>query len=484
MASCLAFVSVAGFNALADAQKNYLVTFPKNATPPSAPGSLMHPTVISPSLNCGAPPPILTLQVNVVGSKDLTCDTINVFDQFDPSDPKTPQGVIHLYLDASTAQQKEIASCTLPSTVTTGPKNSCTLPSWTPDSSYYGTHTLTAVYVPTSNHFGYSSGPETLVIGPGLKLTALNCVNEAVGGPDNQVEIGHPLTCQVSLKDLTTGTTPANVPVVWTDTTATGLPLFSCYSGGSAAAIQIALWSPPCAPANPSPASACTTNTSGMCSVVYRDLDNPMTNTGVAVPHQLTVTASYQPGLTSPVFTYSFPWQVNVTRALSPHPVQMWMKCPGSAPATFVARGFGTFQATNTLTLHSGNTVDCTAYVIDSDPNAILDCVNPSCLGNPDVYDAHPPIGQVTWTASSGATVSGPSTSCTLARAMPTEVPLAPPTTVIPNQTPYASSCGVSGLKLIGTGTGTLTATFAETGIPLPGEHRSSATDVAVNFTP
>jgi hypothetical protein len=84
----------------------------------------------------------------------------------------------------------------------------------------------------------------------------------------------------------------------------------------------------------------------------------------------------------------------------------------------------------------SSGTITCTATVIDMDGNAALDCsAGPPALctsgkGDPDRYDAHAPVGSVTWKLS-GTPMSA---ACVLNR-----VDMLPPQA--PNQTPYAAQC-------------------------------------------
>src|SRR5438067_5911235 len=86
IAASVAFVGVAGFNALSGAQKAYLTDFPKNEPVPSAPGALLHLTSVD--------TPVCTPATPTKIATPIFC-TASVHDMFsNPTDRNPPWGTI------------------------------------------------------------------------------------------------------------------------------------------------------------------------------------------------------------------------------------------------------------------------------------------------------------------------------------------------------------------------------------------------------
>ena len=455
-------VGAAGLNVLGGAEGRILSgkdAPPHLGAPPPRQEYFKHYTQLTP-LSCS---PTLVL----IGlTPPFTCGNLTVTD-LDSTDPVPPWGRIELYLDGSSTL---VTYCDLPRS-SSGSTNSCQFR--TPYSNLsYGSNTVAATYNPidpltgvsVSNHFASNSpNSQTVTIEPGVKFESILCPNLDVPGlGEAVVEVGHPLTCTVTLKDYTSGVpTPlANQTVRWTaddPNGMSGLPQLNCYTNGAASLI----WTAPCPPNSTAVTPfTCVTDSAGKCSVIYRRLENAISPPGAAGVHALTLATDYQS------FTYpSAPKNITVVPALG-HPTAMWMGCIGGSlvtPSSFPVRQ-GNFAATGIIKLHTGNPITCQAWVIDTDPTRALDCTYPSCNNiNPDLMDSFSPIGTVTFSPSTGSTgvALGGSLSCSLARQDPNSVPLAPPSVVVPGTTPYAAMCQATFTVTAAAGaSGGLTASF------------------------
>src|SRR5437870_4223768 len=145
IAASMAFVGVAGFNALSGAQKAYLTEFPKNGDVPAAPGALLHPVQLDP-LACN--PPTVTL------NSPITCNVPNVYDNFNnPTDRNPPLGYLDFYLDGNIW----ISACALAAKTSTSSACGISTLSWTPTDAALATGTPHSIQVKyemeTSNHF-------------------------------------------------------------------------------------------------------------------------------------------------------------------------------------------------------------------------------------------------------------------------------------------------------------------------------------------
>src|SRR5438132_3845954 len=123
----MAFVGVAGFNALSGAQKAYLTDFPKNGEVPAAPGALLHPVLFNPALNCttvfGGSPQQVALNDTV------TCNIPTVFDHFNnPTDRNPPLGNLNFNVDGTT----KIFTCALAAKTSSSSGCGAATMTWTP----------------------------------------------------------------------------------------------------------------------------------------------------------------------------------------------------------------------------------------------------------------------------------------------------------------------------------------------------------------
>jgi hypothetical protein len=476
IAASLAFVGAVGFNALAGNEKTYLQNFPKNGPVPAAPGSLLHPTQIS-ALTCSSPS-----WPNVVINDTITCNTPTVTDVFsNPSDLHSPGGVINYYRSAS--PPVVVASCTLaPVTGSTSRCPSASVAWAVTDASLAdgSGRTLVAQYEvvgPTAtNHLGAATNTVSFIVEPLLKFTAaapgfgvpppapphgfLNpntdyCINYDTSLSDmpNNVEVGHPLLCTVQVTDLTHGGWYAGQPVTWKANSGSGNQDFlSCNTAsGTNLAPMFTLNQCPA-----SPSLQCTTDTNGKCSVVYRRLNTPSAKVvdAITTTSTLTISALGQ-SATNPA--------VNV-HAAAPHNATVLINCgaPKTPNVTFPPPGSAAlrqaiFNVTSAVNVHiPPASVTCTATAIDTDANTALDCYAGPPAGcvvktNPDQHNAHPPVGQITWTW--GGQV-GPPPTCWLFQVGNFAGYQAP------GQTPFASSCQNT-LNFSPGGDTTLTASYS-----------------------
>ncbi len=443
--ACLAFAGLAGFNALAGAQKSYLQDYPRNATPPSAPGSLLHPTSVDLPL-CN--PPTNPIKAGT----QVTCNT-TVYDQYsDPYDRNPPLGTLNWWLDTTL-----IGSCALLPLPAVPPfpasRSACTAPAlnWKADAAYIGQiKNLVAKYeFPITNHITSQSPSTQLMFSENLNF-AVTCINDEFGWAD-KVEIGHPLRCTVTLTDLSSGSPvpAASKWVTWsTDNGASpGVAMFTCSTGYP---VTLNIWSDPVncpQPAIPpigTASLACTTNVNGQCAVIYRRLFDSSGGGAPLIAPPLTLQASMS---TSPPYT-----KINVITAGTLHPTvavpPVCVRKSGSAASTplgtFVV-GNAKFQQTQEIDITGGSaTFDCTIIVIDASPNPALTYSKPAPDGNPDRGEAHPPTGIVHVVINgTGYGCSGP-----LVRADMISAPVL--VTQAFGQAPFASTCTVLGVPMSG----------------------------------
>jgi hypothetical protein len=276
------------------------------------------------------------------------------------------------------------------------------------------------------------------------------CNNDLRAGWGNQVEVGHPIRCMVSVQNPATGAAAANVDVTWSVTagSGTGVPLLSCATSGHQSLFASTIWNT--APGNPCvPGSTlhCVTGASGQCSVIYRRL-RQLSGSAPLTGGSQGLTVSVLGGAIS----LPLPGGITVTSSIAPHPAMTWFVCtPVSrnvqveAPAPFSVR-MATFQSTAKIEVHGASgIIACAPTVIDEDPSPALDCSAgppPSCTSlYPDQQDAHAPVGSLNWQLG-GAQFGAP--ACTLTR-----LDWLPPQA--PNETPYAASCPAATFTVSGT---------------------------------
>jgi hypothetical protein len=469
IALTVAIVGATGLNILTTAQKNYFTDLPMNPPAPSAPGALLHPTSVD-APQCSPSP-------NVALGSPIVCAAPTVHDIFsNASDRKPPWGTITLHLDADPTP---LATCILPH-ATSGSQNVCasTL-TWTPtDAALAGTtHTLSlkygfgAGYVPgypplpdpESNHVSSAS--------TSFSITFLRYQFNGVpqcGSGSNQVEVGSPISCSAAVYDLTTMGPAVNVPVTWAAIddpgNGTGTALLSCSTGGITANFASMIWNnPPTPSCQPAGTLTCTTNSAGVCSVIFRRVRTLMGAAPLTAGYQdLTVSVVNGGSLTSG--TAAWPSHaISITNAASPHKTLASLRCTSSGsspnvtvqpPGTTVFNAHAALVWTSDVTI-VGNTgsVSCNPTVIDIDPAPALDCyaASPWCdigAANPDQHDSHAPVGTVIMYWRLPGDVAGPTIkSCTLQRfdaspVVPNPTPPNPPNQTPIWFTPYASTCG------------------------------------------
>src|SRR5207244_903906 len=110
------------------------------------------------------------------------------------------------------------------------------------------------------------------------------------------IEIGHSITCTVTVTDTRTSTAVSGASVTWQADNApqSGFPQLSCYTGNNIANFTSMLWTP--GPCTPNATMTCATSASGSCSVVYRRLrdatGSSLAGSTVLGTHTLTLSGS------------------------------------------------------------------------------------------------------------------------------------------------------------------------------------------------
>jgi hypothetical protein len=460
VAAAVAFVGVASLHAVTSAQKSYFTGLPLDPPAPSAPGALLHPVSVD-AVSCSPNPWML--------GTPLTCSNPTVHDIFsNASDRNPPLGALDWYLGTTL-----IATCSL--APTSRSESTCTPPSFGPptDSALANTtQHVTVVYEnASSNHFAPAPSPQfALAIFFHLQFTApaTKCVNPFTQFPPDNVEIGHPTVCTATVFNLTQGQPAVGEPVMWTADRAsmTGEPFLSCHA--STANYAQMIWNnPSCAPG---PQLTCITDNSGQCQIVYRRLRDLTgnTETGPVGLHSLQLSAA------GGAATFATDVQV-ITPATHPHPSTTLISCTGAAsasinPSTIPIRK-GRFRTNASIDVAGPTaTLTCSAVVIDTDPNAAMDCdsVSPwSCSGNVDQYDAHAPLGTITWDWP--GRLPADVNTCVLNR-------LDSYASQGPNETPFASGCALPPFTASGAGSSTLDAAYVGS------THRASQDSVPIDF--
>jgi hypothetical protein len=497
IAATTAFVCLLGLNVLTTAQKAYFTDLPLAPVAPSAPGALLHPTVVA-APNC--------TPIRLMLGATLSCDAPMVRDNLqNVSDRKTPWGTITLYLDSPSGLV--LGSCTLPHS-SGGDTNWCSGPVVSiplVDVALIGDHTVVAQFAPESNHFINPPSAGTTITIVGLKFAKDGpvCENILRATLNNMVEIGRPIACNVQVVDLATGGAPnPPIEVTWIAPSlgpagGAGVPYLTC-------AIVVddpVVWNqrlpstlyltPPgnrCDPANTSTTGVrCTTDAvTGVCGVVFRRERNLM---GSAVPdigfQALFVSAA------SGLVTATLPNAIHVVASYTTNHANTWMRCTPQQgrvevnDSTYVVDGDGpgppplnntrlSVTATTALTIYGTSaTVSCPAYVVDNMPSTATACsAGPACGTNPDRHDGFSPVGTISW-ATSADILSW----CTLSRFDGRF----DPSSQAPNGTPYGSICDGSpaNVKLTGKIGDSFDLTAVYTG-PTHSNHTNVA--VRVNF--
>jgi hypothetical protein len=451
MAACLAFVGAVGFNALAINEHDYLAGLPTNPVPPSAPGAILHGTVVTlsscpASFKLGSTPPI-SCTATVV-------DTYN-----NPANLKVLQGRIDWYYTAWSNPTTPIASCVLPATTTVG-INSCPM-SWWPVAPTFSpsTGTLSATYVPTSNHIGNSGGAQLQLL-PNVDWTGTQCYDALSGVPAWQVEIGLPVRCQVHVQDLSTGA--PTIPPTVTFSTINGSPphpgvgMFTCSTtvatqtppspiwGGTAQPCQSPAdpLNPPALKTNGQVSFGCTPDSTGMCEVLYRRLYENGTLAGVGDMTPLTLAAAGD----------TFQLATKILPESTPHPSLTYVVCTSTDKNVSANNGGGAnfgnaqFNETQDLDIEGGvgTQLQCTATVVDAGPTGQASLSNNPAVtnnANPNLMEVYPPMGSVTLMYNGPDGTSPPvplAPPCLLVRS---DRAAFPPTAQAVGQAPFVSTC-------------------------------------------
>jgi len=260
--------------------------------------------------------------------------------------------------------------------------------SWTPDTSNIPSASLSAHYVPgDGTHAASTSDPKTIVVRlqvtaafttpPGQTTPCWNPLGIFPGSPE-QVEVGHPLICHVTVKD-SMGQVYASTPVTVSEVAnpAGGQPFFSCFTNNNRSAYT------QCNPAGPSFSG--TTDINGEMTFVYRRYYDTLSST---VADTLTTSTTYSGSSQTHVVT------IAPATAAHKHLTETLVKCLSNVPAggqaiwTSTTSGLAV-ESDNRLVGPAGvSTVTCTIVVYDSDPVYTT--------GNPDIEDGYSPSGLVT----------------------------------------------------------------------------------------
>lgn len=467
--AAVAFVALVGFSAMSNAEGAYwggaLASTLAQPTPPTSPFP-DRTTVDDPTCSPASP---ITVGVPV------TCSTI----VHNTSNPRWPQGTLDYVLDGATV----LAHCNLSQIATDA--SACQSPamSWTPTASNIGNHSLVVKYNPAPGFYAtYSKNPLT------LKIVAVNggnlnwnvsCANNVASQANPplvapRVEVGHPLLCQVTLFQNGTHVVGGR-RIQWSVVNGAGVDgigMFTCETGlydwdGTRTSALNPDTAPACTgpggsaiPVVPSGTASfvCTTDDSGTCKVLYRHLMDSVGNALGATP-TLTFTALDFPD--QPPYMWAGGVQVvPTTPSLGFHNTSLSTSCVSANPlgdphlsAPLSSISYDKFHpwrnnllpATPALTVTGSTavTIQCTVYVADLDPNPAADYGvlqdDPETAGNPDVGDATPPLGLVTFQYGNQAHgyVTLPAVQCSLQRV---DQP-APPTWQAKGQAPFMSSC-------------------------------------------
>ncbi|HLZ30581.1 MAG TPA: hypothetical protein VKV73_24965 [Chloroflexota bacterium] len=500
--ACLAIVGIAGFNALAEAQRGYLANFPVNQAPPTAPGALLHPTSIDPPscLQNGLP-----LANPVLLGAPITCTT-TVHDTYsNPYERDPPQGTIDWLLDGA-----QIPSSSPPCNVVALPAvppypaadSRCTAPAftWTPGASpgptpaalISGSHTLVAKFgrsclnppntcgdptneLLTSFHLTSSTAPISLTFSANIGWTVA-CKNEITTETfplPIHAELGQPVTCTATVNDNNTGT-PVPVPngtaVQWSTVNGgagpdAGVGIFTCSSPYDIRNDAVNCPQPQLVMSGTASFTCYTVGATGTCAVVYRRIyDSLLGGVGASPTLTLTTALAANPPLLQGSSTYN---SIVIIPPAAPHQTMAFIVCQSPDPnmnmplgavdnyptGGFVSPSLGAanFAATRDVDVNgtTATQVTCTITVVDAyspspnpNPTETNPCTLPACNSNLDA--AYPPMGKVQFTWNGTPSFTSP--MCSL---VPVQAP-GPPTSQALGQVPFMSSCQMGPLTLTG----------------------------------
>jgi hypothetical protein len=422
----------------------------------------------------------------------ITCTNQTVSDNYiDPSQWQAPKGTLALYLD--TSPPSVVASC--PLTILTTGVSVCSSLSWTPPAGLIGStvYHLSLQYQPVGNWFASSSAavPVQFVTNYVLDLPNSPACQDVNGKATLAVDLGLPLTCLARLQDASNPKSPAPVSgmnILWATVNADpsssnpnrGIGMFTCATLNLADFFNTST-NTPCPSPSPIPSGPgqqalgkCVTNSSGMCSIVYRRLYDDQTGLGVGASPTLGLMATDQatpPNQLGAAIPLS---GIKVGSPSSAHASLLLGTCTNNDPAhlTLVAQkstdipspvfGTVTFPAIHDMDIDTKGGPATTSFGCGGVVYDALQALNPSanCTLSPSLtcpatsgslstvqQQAFPPAGTLTfsWSNLASVYVNGSPTpatlpvTCTLAR-VDNSSPTGPPQAA--GQAPWMSLCG------------------------------------------
>jgi hypothetical protein len=430
-AAAVAFVGLVGFSALAHAQAMYwggpAVQTLDEPTPPV--GTFMHPTRVLPAdFTCD--------KASVLYGDTVHCD-VSVTDVSQaPTVPSPPGGQVVVMMDSGSVS----TTCNL--SPVSSVVSHCQV-SWAATTSAdAGLRTAKPTFLPTDNVHLAAGAPlpslQIRVYVPDVVIsTSAGCSVPwtSASGPTWNVEIGHPVLCTASVTDDITHQNLAGVLLKWTSSPVLGNPLFTCFTNFSFATLNA------CQP--PAQTYLCTTDSSGMCKIIFRDYPAIESDTRNVPNNNIKLKASAPIFATPPIGINSSTAQVKIVQPQSDHGTGFSVDCQNLTPnVTFSRTSWQvpqrdvnrTVTSLGTIHVHAGaaptanGSVTCTVVVYDPSASASFDvtppaCTNsgptppgdPSALCNPDEEDSYPPFGDAglvdsgghTWPCASGLQISG-----------------------------------------------------------------------------
>jgi hypothetical protein len=440
--AAVAFVAMVGFGALGRAQAAYwggpAVQTLVQPTPP--PGTFMHTTRIN-----VFPTDFQCAPSSIILGQSVTCTIIVRDTSQAPTVPSWPQGTAAVTMDTGAT-----STCTLVQIPST-PTSTCHV-SWTASSpSDVGTRTATPLYAPNDNvHLASTSNPSVQFVVHAIDVVIDQSTGCNIPWTPPQapwrVEIGHPAICTATALDHTSHqkVTDAPADLTWTNNSSALMPLFTCFTHNNYAALN------GCQP--PATTYTCTTDTSGTCSVVFREYPANDVDALSLPGSTITLTAANLlggPGVNSATA------QVQILQPTSDHGSGFSVDCQSAAgvsydPATWpdpirgLARGVPSVGTIHVLGA-TAPALTCTVVVYDPSASASFDtpppCPNvasPTLGCNADDQDSYPPFGDAGLADSSGHTWFCPGPGLNTS-SHPVNMP-----TLYTGQPEYASKCQVT----------------------------------------
>ena len=429
---------LAGLNLLGRAEEGYFIPLSQTLAPQAPRGTddVMHPTNVT--INC-APSTV------IVGNSTTCAFTVRDIWTVKRT---WPQGTVQLLVGTTNS-----GSCALVQDTSTGDPalSKCSL-NWSPTTANVGSPILYAHYVPSDGAHAPPiadqqfvltvQDPPTIAFTPTTGHTT-GCwdANSVFASFPEQVEMGHPIVCHLS---VTNSSGPVSTAIQVTESVSVpgGTPYFSCFTNNNRN-----LYSTQCNPAGSMFVG--NSDATGQLTFVYRRYYATLTSN---VTDTFTATATAYPGSTPTTHTVTIaPPNVGATQKAGHH-TDMTVQCstnvPTGAQTSWVAPSGLTLQTDTRLTgTVTNSSVTCTTIVVDTEP---LSVYGASPTGNIDNEDAFAPgTGTVHWFDSINNPINDPT-------GRPATCQVSPgtgPRTYVPMQLnglpDYASACSVP-LKLSG----------------------------------